>query len=102
MKFPKRATRLRPSGSDAYGNPGGSWATPSRATVSLFMVEKIRTTVNGSSVLTEALAPATADVVTGDRLVIDGTTFVATVAAIDSPTRSVLKQIALSPLPGSP
>lgn len=84
MKFPHTVTRLRPSGEDEYGNPDKSFADPDEGDAIGFMVS--------DDLL---LCPASADVRTGDRVVVLGRTFAATVSTIRSPSKDVMLSVAL-------
>jgi hypothetical protein len=100
VKFPHTVTRLRADGLDEYGD-AGAWTSPSSKAVSVFVIEKISSTVNGSSLSLSFLCPASADVLTGDRIVWQGVTYLATRSTISSPSKAVLGQVALSALPAS-
>lgn len=60
MRFPDAVTILRPAGTDEYGNPGTSWASPEETPAVGFL--------SGDDVF----MPPTTDVQRGDRLRIAG------------------------------
>ncbi|GAA4981248.1 hypothetical protein [Actinopolymorpha pittospori] len=62
--LPDEVTILRASGTDAYGNPGASWESPSTSTVRGFQVRR-----------DQLLLPPDADVQLGDRVRVNGVTY---------------------------
>lgn len=85
MRFPDAVTVLRPAGTDEYGNPGTSWATPS-----------VTEAVGFLSGLT-CFLPPDADVQRGDRLEVAGVFFdvEGAPAVLRSPSRSIVTAVKL-------
>lgn len=87
MQLPDDVALIRPSGTDAYGNPDASF------------VNATETPTKGFQVRADLLMlPADADVRIGDRVRVNGSTYAVTddPTVVRSPRRTVMVQVALN------
>lgn len=96
MKFPHTVTVLRPTGTDAYGNPSASWASPSETTADAFVIEKGNTSTPQTRTVL-ALFPPDTDVRPTDRIRHDGAVYevAGDVVTASSPSRAVVRTATL-------
>lgn len=90
MRFPDDVEILKPSGSDHYGNPGRSWASPIVSNVNGFEVKRDET----------LLLPADSGIEEGDRVRLRGKTFETEPQEVRSPSRTVLFNVTLKEVEG--
>lgn len=99
MKYPDTLTRLRATGTDEYGNAAASWTTPDTKAIRAFVITGTSSTLGHAHTLTKAFFPVGTDVLTGDRVVYQGTTYnVEAARTIRSPSKSVLMSASLAPV----
>jgi hypothetical protein len=93
MRFPDSIVILRPSGLDAYGNPGGSFTNAAEIPARAFIVQRSQ----GNSSVTVALMPPDTDITGTDRIRRGTTTYalVGEVITARSPSKAVLKTATL-------
>lgn len=93
MQYPDQVTRLRATGTDEYGNPDRSWATPDALDLQGFVMY-------GLDATTVFLPPLT-DVLEGDRMVVESDTYTVKGAKrVRSPSREVMTTAVLEPIAG--
>lgn len=90
MRFPDAVEILKPSGSDAYGNPGNSFEDPTIVAVQGFEVRR------GELLL----LPANSGIEEGDRVRLRGKTFAAEPTEVRSPSRTVVYTVDLKEVEG--
>lgn len=96
MKFPDAITVQRSTTADAYGNPGHDWTSPEEHS-------EVGFAVAGSARRKDetVFMPPTADVLAGDRMVVNGVQYEVLGAPklLRSPSKAVMLSVSIQRLP---